>query len=159
MKCPVCDEENPDDKSFCGDCGTPLHTEFPQSLQTMIANELDLRLKDQKSVELETAELVLTRLVKWARLFAIIAVIPVTILLSLFTFFGINQYSDISEEMTKLSEEMTKFNEEIEEARTFIIQKTSELLKPDQQESPGGGRGEEGEETVTKKESGKETGR
>ena len=66
MDCPKCKATNPDGKRFCGDCGSSLDSideEFRRNVQAVIREQL----RDQKMVEIETADAVLQRLKTWAK--------------------------------------------------------------------------------------------
>lgn len=68
MDCPKCKTANPDGKRFCGDCGAgldPIDEEFRRNVQAVIREQL----RDQRMVEVETADAVLLRLKTWAKPF------------------------------------------------------------------------------------------
>ena len=68
MDCAKCKAANPDGKRFCGDCGSslePLDEEFRRKVQTILREQL----RDQRMVEIETADAVLARIKTLAKPF------------------------------------------------------------------------------------------
>jgi hypothetical protein len=68
MECPKCKIMNPEGKRFCGDCGSaliPIDEEFRKNVEAIVRDQL----RDQKMVEIETADAVLLRLKTWAKPF------------------------------------------------------------------------------------------
>jgi hypothetical protein len=68
MDCPKCKTPNPDEKRYCGDCGAVLDVvdeDFRQRVHGMIREHL----KDQRLVEIETADAVMARLKTMAKPF------------------------------------------------------------------------------------------
>jgi hypothetical protein len=65
------------------------------NLQQQIQSVLDEKYKDQKLVELETSEAIVTKLLEWAKTFGIVIGVPLTILGALLGFFGIKSVSDM----------------------------------------------------------------
>lgn len=88
MKCIRCDTPNPEGQKFCGNCGAPLDPNLgpliKEYLQTHLPQEIRAALKeqlqDQKVVEVETAEAIWDRLIKWTKYVAFVIGIPVAIL-------------------------------------------------------------------------------
>jgi hypothetical protein len=95
MQCPVCSVPNPEGKSFCGDCGNPLQPD-PRSIRGLVEQEISSRFKDQKLLELETSEAIISRLMDWAKIFGYVIGIPLTLLGLLLGSLGIKTYSDFS---------------------------------------------------------------
>lgn len=103
MKCPQCDASVSDEHRFCQRCGANLDPalgvvrEFVATrLRKEVQNALKSETKDQKLVEIETAQAVVFRLTEWAKLFGFLIGIPVAIIVALLAFFGFKTYSDIS---------------------------------------------------------------
>ena len=63
-------------------------------IQRLIDDRLDARLKDQRLVEVETAQAVVSRIGDWARLFAFFVAVPLGILVVVLTILGIRRYED-----------------------------------------------------------------
>lgn len=109
MECPKCGSANPTGKSYCGDCGTllkttdPAATELRQQVKAILASEL----KDQKLVEIEVTEAIVTRLTNWGRLLGYFAGIPLAILIVILGALGIKNYTDVSGVASNAQREMT----------------------------------------------------
>jgi F0F1-type ATP synthase membrane subunit b/b' len=103
VECAHCKSQNSDDKRFCGDCGAPLDS-VSSALKGLSGTELRDQVdqiirehyKDQKIVEIETAQAVASRLLDWAKLLGFFVGIPVTVLLLILGVLGISKYSDFS---------------------------------------------------------------
>ena len=61
-------------------------------------------LKDQTYVELETAERVAERALKWAKIAGVILAIPAAIFVALFSFLGVKTYFDLRDVGTKIAD-------------------------------------------------------
>src|SRR5438874_10019746 len=106
MVCPTCHSENPDGKSFCGDCGNPLQkSALGAAIQHEVERVLSSKLKEQKSVELETSQAIVARLADWAKLFGFFVGIPLTLFFAILGFLGLKTYSDFSSRVSKAREE------------------------------------------------------
>ena len=99
--CPRCKSANPLEKKFCGDCGallTPVREgsatfEF-ESFDNHVKAILDARVKDQKVLEIETAQAILTRVSEWVKLFGFFVAIPLGLLTATFALWGISSFVD-----------------------------------------------------------------
>ena len=103
MQCVDCGATNPEQKRFCGDCGSPLNGELSivkryldDNLRREVRASLKEEVKDQKLVELETVEAIVEKLSSWAKLFAFFVGAPVVLVFGMLGFFGIQKYSDFS---------------------------------------------------------------
>jgi hypothetical protein len=79
MVCPKCKAPNPDEKRFCADCGCgldPVDEEFRSRVKGLLREHL----KDQKLVEIETADAVMARLKTMARPFLYVLALFLTVL-------------------------------------------------------------------------------
>jgi hypothetical protein len=101
MKCPNCQQENPEGKKFCGDCGSDLSSPravsgppVPTDLQSVIQQVVNERLKDQKVIEVEAAEGIVNRLITWFKIFGLATSIPLAILGVILAVVGISKMSD-----------------------------------------------------------------
>ena len=109
MICPSCKSENPDAKQFCGDCGSLLQsTALAAAVRQEVARALDARLKDQKIVEIETTQSIVSRLSDWAKLFGWFVAIPLAILLGVLGALGIRTYSDFTSSVSQAEKEALK---------------------------------------------------
>jgi F0F1-type ATP synthase membrane subunit b/b' len=106
MNCPNCHAANPDDKTYCGDCGSPLRESAERHLRRLVEAEVkagfESRAKDQRSFELETTQAILTRLQFWVRLFLACVGLPLVLLAVLF---GI-KLADLSSLVNKAENEI-----------------------------------------------------
>ncbi|HWZ44983.1 MAG TPA: hypothetical protein VNW97_16025 [Candidatus Saccharimonadales bacterium] len=98
MECPNCKCSNPEGKKFCNDCGVQLnpsqYVSIPD-LNRQIRAAIKEELRDQKVVEVEITELVISRIAGWARLLGYFAGVPLTILVLVLGGFGIKKYTDL----------------------------------------------------------------
>lgn len=79
MVCPKCKASNPDDKRFCGDCGAGLNA-VDEDFRIRVQALLREQLKDQRLVEIETADAVMARLKTMAKPFLYTAALFVAVL-------------------------------------------------------------------------------
>ena len=103
VECARCRSKNPDRNRFCGACGDPLDQ---NSIALKDANGLKLReqvqailkdqYKDQKLLEIETAQAVATRVAEWGKLLGFFVGIPFALLVVTLGLVGIHSYSDFS---------------------------------------------------------------
>src|SRR5712692_8678211 len=98
MECPKCKAPSPDGKKYCGECGAQLRkigdltdADLRQEIQTILKQEL----KDQKLVQVEVTEAVVTKLTDWAKLLAYFAGIPIAALLLVLGALGVKKYTDL----------------------------------------------------------------
>src|SRR5215469_8343696 len=145
MECLNCGASNPEGKRFCGDCGALLDTSFgaiKQYLDNNLRREIKTTLKeefrDQKFIEVETTEAILTKLTSWTKLFAFFVGVPLIIMVAIFGFLGVRSYTDIStlitEAKTNLSqtlkiaeEKANEFKREGERIQTEYAELKSQL--------------------------------
>ena len=101
--------ENLAGKRFCGDCGSLLQD---ISITAVVEREagriVDARLKDQKLVEVEVTQAIVSRLSEWAKLFGFFVGIPVAILLIVLGFLGVRTYADFLSQVKTAREEALK---------------------------------------------------
>jgi len=121
IECVNCGALNPEEKRFCGDCGTPIGSDMSQQINSI----LDQRLKDQKLIEIETSEAIVSRISNWAKLFGYFIGIPVAIVVLLLGFFGIRTYGDIASKLKIAIQEADSLNKKIAGIKT----ETTELEK------------------------------
>lgn len=103
MECLKCKSPNPDGKKFCGDCGTSLDPTagdidayLESNLGPRVQALIKEQYKDQKLVEIDVTEAVVTKLSGWAKLLGFFVGIPLTLLALVLGFLGIKTYSDFS---------------------------------------------------------------
>jgi hypothetical protein len=107
--CPRCSSANPVANRFCSSCGAALALEnqeierfIDERLSTRIREELKKNLADQKTVEIETAELIAERALKWARTFGFFVGIPLALCGVILGFIGLRTWTDISTAQDKI---------------------------------------------------------
>jgi hypothetical protein len=108
VECARCKAPNPDGNRFCGDCGAPLEPAIADAkgvpdiqLRGQVAEIIKEHYKDQKIVEIETAQAIASRLLDWAKLLGFFVGIPVAVLLLILGVLGISKYSDFSDKIDK----------------------------------------------------------
>jgi hypothetical protein len=108
VECARCKAPNPDGKRFCGDCGAPLESAVTAAkglvgteLRDQVNEIIREHYKDQKILEIETAQAIASRLLDWAKLLGFFIGIPVAVLLLILGVLGISKYSDFSEKVDK----------------------------------------------------------
>ncbi|RSL19436.1 hypothetical protein EDE15_5105 [Edaphobacter aggregans] len=96
-KCKVCNTANLPDSSFCRGCGVRIEgqSQLIDQVRLIIKNEL----KDQKVVELETAQLIASRVSDWVKLVGIFAAAPLALLLATLTVWGITKFVDVNDKL------------------------------------------------------------
>ena len=96
MECIECGAQNAEGNAYCGQCGAFLGRDLRREIDAVVKNQF----LDQKVVEIETATAVTTRLIGWAKLFAFIVAVPITIALVALALLGIIMYR---QQFTELS--------------------------------------------------------
>src|SRR5438477_7508188 len=112
VQCPNCGASNLEDQRFCGKCGAALDPSIeimkslldvllPSKIQQIIREQY----KDQKILELETTQSIVTRLSDWSKLFAFVVGIPIALVLVLLGFLGFRTYTDFSKQIIETQAE------------------------------------------------------
>jgi hypothetical protein len=131
IECPTCKTANPDANRYCGNCGSLLpsgsglpETDIRQHIKSVLREEL----KDQRVVEVEVTEAIVTRLSTWSRLLAYFVGIPFALLIFALGFLGYKSFSDFSK-LVKDAE--SKIKPTLEQAKTDAeeIKRQSENLR------------------------------
>lgn len=130
---------------------TTNKSEQPQTAQQAQINarelvdaELDRRLKDQKVVEAETEEAVLSKLSDWAKLIGFFVGIPVGLLLVLLGFFGVKTFADLSGLISGVHQSVTEEFRLVQlrtaalGEETLALEKNAEALRKDAGEVTAG---------------------
>jgi hypothetical protein len=122
-------------KKYCGDCGTildptggPLQNFLESNLQQYIQTTLKEQLKDQKVVDIETAQAVVSKLFEWPKILACLVGVPLTVLALVLGFLGINTYSDFSRTIRSKQYIAVKSLEEITQQKRIEIENISNNL-------------------------------
>lgn len=128
MTCLSCKAENPEGKKFCGECGNPLgNALIDAAVQREIERAVSTRLKEQKVMEMEAAQAVVTRLSDWAKLFGVCVAVPLTLLGVVLSIMGIRTYSDFSSRVSQAREEALKPLKEAKQESDRLNQETKDL--------------------------------
>lgn len=114
MNCGKCEATNPEGKNYCGDCGAAfcsnVVTDNPAASgqsQKLLPNARELT-KEQKLVEVEVIEAVVTRLSNWAKLFGFFVGVPIALFLTLLSLLGYKTYSDFTHLVNSSKDEVSK---------------------------------------------------
>jgi hypothetical protein len=114
MKCPQCESDNVDGKTFCSECGTLLNQQLGPLIRAQVEEYLHEHFRDRSVVEIETSEAVASRVLKWAKLFY---AVPVAVLIIILALLGISDYSQFHKTVRRATDELTpKLNQAIGEA-------------------------------------------
>jgi hypothetical protein len=128
MDCLRCAASNPDSKKYCGDCGAPLQLDsasvrdfLATGMREEIQRAIKDQLKDQKVVEVEVTEAIVTRLSNWGKALTYLVGVPLGLLVLVLSILGINKLSDLSGlvDVAKHKAELT-MNSQIEDARKQV---------------------------------------
>ena len=106
--CPQCGTILDAQDRFCRSCGLEQNIDtaavaslIGRILPGRIDAALKDRLRDQTTVELETAELVAERAMKWLKTLGFFLGIPIVVVIALFSFVGIKTWSDMQNVATQ----------------------------------------------------------
>jgi formylglycine-generating enzyme required for sulfatase activity len=152
MECFKCKSINPEGQKYCGNCGTNLDPSLgalKETLEPIIQRQVDIALKeqvkDQKLVEIETAQAIAVRMQEWAKLLGYFVGIPLVLLAVLLGFLGIRTFSDfkarIDEGEKVIEQRVTTFEEAISQTlqtqQEIVMAQTSisQTLQQTQQET------------------------
>lgn len=114
--CGTCKASSPPQSHFCCNCGVPFEDPDRRFVE-QIRSVLKAELKDQKVVEIETTQLVVSRVSEWAKLFAFFTAVPVAFLLGGLAIWGVTKFADVNEKLKGAQERATS------------LASTSELLR------------------------------
>lgn len=136
MTCPICKADNPESNRFCANCGAPLGIDADAQgthLRAQVLAILDAQYKDQRLVQVDLIENITTRLISWAKLFASLVGIPLSVLALVLGFLGIKATLDFSAlndslaQMKKESDSLTKDLSSLREQRDRLNQLAADL--------------------------------
>ena len=102
-------------------------TGLSAAVQQEVARALDARLTDQKTVDIETSQAIVSRLSDWAKLFGFFVGVPLALLFSALGFLGIKTYSDFSARVSQAKEEALRPLESTKAEATRIAQAYKDL--------------------------------
>jgi hypothetical protein len=135
--CPRCSKPVEKGDRFCRNCGAELRTD-EQAIQAIIGRVLPERIdaalkerfREQKVVEIETAELLADRAVKWLKTLGFILGIPTLLIVAALSFVGIKTWSDlqnVAERAASLEKQLTGPQQQLANASQEISQLSKEL--------------------------------
>jgi hypothetical protein len=142
-ECPQCKSAVDDADQFCRTCGLDLRpgtAAVDAFLARAIPERIDAALKDrfrdQKVVEIETAELLAERAGKWLKLLGVFIGIPILLITAFLSFMGLKTWSniqnvtkqafDLQSELTGPRQQLSQITEEIGKLQTDLqTQKTT----------------------------------
>jgi hypothetical protein len=118
-KCSRCQKPHQPDDRFCNYCGLELRNDAG-AIEGYLANimpgrvdaALKARLSEQKLVEVETAELLAERAMKWMKTIGYFVGIPLLAASVVLSFFGYKTYSDFEKASEKAAEFAKRIDEE-----------------------------------------------
>jgi hypothetical protein len=136
---------------FCRACGLEVRPDaaaidnyLAEILPGRVDAALGKRVKEQKIVEVETAELLADRAIKWLRTLGFFLGIPAAAFLALITFVGLKTYSDIErvadraaelekqlvgpqQQLKKVNDELGNLQQALETAKTSLTSQISQV--------------------------------
>jgi hypothetical protein len=131
MECLKCKTSNPETNRFCSQCGTPLDPRIC-TLNDYICQQVESTLKTQAKernlIEIEIAEAISTKFVKWAKIFAYIVGIPLGLLSLMLIIFGIKSIYDITF-ASSMVEKASQIYKDAEKLKPRV-DKVTEQLEP-----------------------------
>jgi len=100
LTCTVCGSSNPQENRFCGSCGASFDfalQRIREDLSSHIAEQIatvTAGWKEQKLLDIETTEVIVDRLQKWAKLFAFFTAVPLALIALWLGLLGYSSYKD-----------------------------------------------------------------
>ena len=132
MECPRCHSNGPDDKSYCGDCGMPLKLAAPPSaeaLREQVRAVLGESFKDQKALEIETTQAIVSRVSDWAKLLGFFVAIPLALLAIILAILGVSSYADFSGKVRQVTKEVDGRLAEARDRATVIKKQAEDVTR------------------------------
>lgn len=128
MECHQCHADNPDGMKYCGNCGAQLSA---PTLRQEIDAAIKEQLKDQKVVEIELTEAIVSRLTGWAKMLAYLVGIPLVLLGGALGFLGVKTWLDFSALSHKAASQAADFEQRSKSltAQLDELRKKSDDLK------------------------------
>jgi hypothetical protein len=133
LGCPFCDTLNPDANRFCGNCGTSLDPGLQrvrEELKRQISDQLTIataQWKEQKTLDVETTEAIVTRIQNWAKVFGFFVAIPLVLIAVWLGLLGYRSYADFQ---TSLARSQADVDQKLRAAKQGVValqQRASEL--------------------------------
>jgi hypothetical protein len=136
LACVHCNSENPAGQKFCGECGQPiqdsiLNAQMVEAIDARIRAAIDKRLQDDTSLEIKTAQAVVTRITDWGKLFALVTAVPLTILLATLGIWGVTSFLDFRKKVdsgkAQIAEDIENARDDIKNTRSATVRLKAEV--------------------------------
>jgi hypothetical protein len=141
--CSKCGFTNPDVNRRCGSCGDFLDADLlalQAQVETIVAKRIEAQLqeryKDQKVVEIETTQLIASRLSEWAKILGYFVAIPTALLAVILGVLGLSNYNQFKARIDAVQQDATN---KLEQARQQAgdLNRTGESLKAEYEKAKG----------------------
>jgi hypothetical protein len=110
MICNACKAEVSAGNKFCGQCGKQVDCDVDPKLlkhiDDRIQEAISTKLKDQKVLEIDSAQQVTSRILGWAKLFAGVVALPLALLGATLTIWGVSSFLDFRQKVTAGKEQI-----------------------------------------------------
>jgi hypothetical protein len=113
--------------------GVSLDARVGKIVDEKLGSAVSESLKDQTLVELETAELIAERAIKWAKIAGVFLAVPAALFVALFSFLGVKTYFDLRDVAGKIADaEKTielaqELSDQSQATSKDLIEKTNQL--------------------------------
>ncbi len=138
VKCLKCGVSNPETNRYCGQCGAvlnptlgPLWDTIEGGLHDRLETLIRERFRDQKIVEVEIAESVVERVMKWTKNLAFFVGIPLVLLVGALTVWGIKSLTDFQKIITTKQADVERELGQEKEKQITAIKAKSDALQRD----------------------------
>jgi len=133
MACSSCGNSNPDANRFCGNCGAsldPALQRMREELTRQISDQLNVATagwKDQKALDVETTEAIITRVQSWAKLFGFFVAIPLVLVAVWLGLLGYKSYTDFQGSIARAQAEIDPKLKASEQSVTALQKRAGDL--------------------------------
>jgi len=128
-RCYQCENDNPPDQSFCGNCGATLV--LKEYISGQVTRELASAIRDRDILETESAIKVFERAWGWSKLFLEVLAVPLVIVVTLLGWLGWREF-DLSKTAQSAKEQIVST---ADTARNDISQASAKSIGEVQKES------------------------
>jgi cell division protein FtsL len=101
------------------------------AIDVRIRAAIDKQLQDQSTVEIKTAQAVVTRITDWGKLFALITAVPLTILLATLGIWGVTSFLDFRKKVdsgkAQIAEDIKNARDDIQNTRNDTVRLKAEV--------------------------------
>ena len=130
--CPQCGAVLDQTDRFCRSCGLELHPDkeaIAALIELILPDRIDAalksRLREQKVIEVETAELLAERAIKWLKALGFLLGVPVLLFVGSLSFIGVKTWSDlqsVAEKTAELQKNLTEPAQKLAQSTRQIAQ-------------------------------------